>query len=144
MTRTRSSRKRSNDDVPGDAGSPTTIKYRKIQERSMQQQAFQELLVLRSANGGIVKRGDYKLIANRFKHRGYDCVTKSNLRYRLKLMKTTGDITMITETRKPTANLVLEENSDISPLTMTGIEEVALTITDAEVAPNNEETIVSS
>jgi hypothetical protein len=61
--------------------SPETKKLKKLQERTIQQQACKELLNLRANKGGLLSYGDMKLVIDKYKNKGFLCVTRRNLRY---------------------------------------------------------------
>jgi hypothetical protein len=130
-------RKRSQSADP--ASSPKTAKYQKVQKRSIQQQAFDELLVLKNANGGKLKYGDYIAIEHQFHRRKFYDVTVDNLRYRMKCFKKSGQLKLVTETNKPASHVMLKgPNTTVSPLTDPG-NDVA-NVADA----NNANTLVGT
>ena len=77
--------------------SPTTTKYQKVQTRSIQHQAFDELLLLKSANGGKLKYGDYVAVETQFRRHGFTAVTIDNLRYRMKLFNKSCQLNLASE-----------------------------------------------
>jgi hypothetical protein len=102
------------------ASSPKTAKYQKVQKRSIQQQAFDELLVLKNANGGKLKYGDYIAIEHQFHRSKFYDVTVDNLRYRMKCFKKSGQLHLVTE-KKPASHVLLKgPDTTVSPLTDPG------------------------
>jgi hypothetical protein len=65
--------------------SPATKKLKKNCNRQIQMQAFGELLVLKSCNGGKLKHGDIEQIISKYNKIGWCCVNRSNLEYRMSL-----------------------------------------------------------
>jgi hypothetical protein len=64
---------------------PETKKLKVLQNKTIQQKAFAELLELRASNGGLIGYGDYKIILDKYVSKGFHCVTCRKLRYRLSL-----------------------------------------------------------
>ena len=72
------------EEAKASAPSPTTKKYMKLQNRVMQDIAFEELMILRGNNNRSPIFGDIKKFVEKFQGRGY-AVKRHHLEYRMKL-----------------------------------------------------------
>jgi hypothetical protein len=97
--------------------SPETKKLKKLQERAIQQQACKELFRLRNANGEL-NYGDIKLIIDKYKSKGFSCVTRRNLRYRMGLLEERNGL-LVTEMNVPMNGILIPALAfdEISPIT---------------------------
>jgi hypothetical protein len=66
--------------------SPKSKRIRKAQESVAQDAAFEELISMRTANGGRNLYGDFQSIVTKYKERGFN-VQRHHIEYRLKLRK---------------------------------------------------------
>jgi hypothetical protein len=64
--------------ISNQAASTETKKLKKLQDKTVQQQACIELLKLRDVNGGF-GNGAFKTIIDKYKSKGFVCVTRRNL-----------------------------------------------------------------
>lgn len=99
--------------------SPGAVAAAKRMGKASQRDAFTELLVLKGANGGQLKRGQIRALAKKYNKRGYPYVSEENLHYRLKTMRK-GKSTLDAPTGfRPDLpkHVVLEEITDTSSLT---------------------------
>jgi CRISPR/Cas system CMR-associated protein Cmr5 small subunit len=98
--------------------SPETKQLKVLQNRTIQQKAFQELMDIREEKGGLIGYGDYKSIMDKYRSKGFDCVTRRNLRYRLSLAESQNSKgLMITEDFFASKNGYIRNEDDISPIT---------------------------
>jgi hypothetical protein len=98
------------------ANSPKTKRLKKISERALQQQAFNDLLTLRNANSGRLKYGDLERVAKEYQSKGFECVTRRNLRYRMSLLEEKGSVELVTEMKRPTGQLFVGNECGLSSL----------------------------
>jgi hypothetical protein len=62
-------------------------RVKKSYEKAQQEEAFKELLKLMGANGGKLPYGSMDKLVKRYKDNGFKAVTRQNLYYRLKNVK---------------------------------------------------------
>jgi hypothetical protein len=79
--------------------STETKKLKKLQDRTIQQQACKELLKLRDVIGGF-SYGAFKTIIDKYKSKGFVCVTRRNLWYRIGLLQNHNGL-MVSESSLP-------------------------------------------
>jgi hypothetical protein len=98
--------------------SPETKQLKVLQNRTIQQKAFQELMDILEEKGGLLDYDDYKSIIDKYHTKGFDCVTRRNLRYRLSLAESQNSKgLMITEDFFASKHLYIRNEDNISPIT---------------------------
>lgn len=88
-------------------------------KRQAQRLAFTELLVLKGANGGELKKGQIRNMAKKYTKRGWKGVSEENLHYRLKVHrkgKSTLDAPTAFKDVPPVKQIVIEEKTETSSL----------------------------
>jgi hypothetical protein len=65
--------------------SPATKKM-KLQDRTIHQLACKEILKIKVEIGGRLTYGYWKTILEKYSTKGFICVTRQNLRYRMEMM----------------------------------------------------------
>jgi hypothetical protein len=114
--------------------SPNSKKIKKAQESVAQEAAFDELLLLRSANGGRKLYGDIKRIVKKYKERGFN-VERHHIEYRMELRKQ-GKSIGNNKPHLPVANINPNNGTVVSDLTETDITETDNTESDmVEIIP---------
>jgi hypothetical protein len=99
--------------------SPETRRLKKLQERTIQQQALKDLLKIKHSNGGRLSYGDIKEVIDKYESKGYTCVTRSNLQYRMNLLTERNGL-LVSEVQLPFATMDtkdLMKADEVSPLT---------------------------
>jgi hypothetical protein len=98
--------------------SPETKKLKKLQERTIQQQALKDILRIRAANNGKLSYGDIKHVIDKYESKGFSCVTRRNLRYRISMLDERNGL-LASEVQLPMNDVDVppKQVDEISPLT---------------------------
>jgi hypothetical protein len=93
--------------------SPETKKLKKLQERTIQQQALKDILRIRAANNGKLS-----YVIDNYESKGFSCVTRRNLRYRISMLDERNGL-FASEVQLPMndVNVPPKQVDEISPLT---------------------------
>jgi hypothetical protein len=111
---------------------PESKKLKQMQDQTIQQQPLKDFHCIRESNNGKLNYGDIKSVIQKYEAKGFSCVTRRNLRYRIAMLDERNGL-LVSEVQRPMSTINTKrktEADEVSPLT-------DITTNDCNVDVNN-------